>query len=229
VKTRIALTATLVAVPVFGFSAQVVMADSGEEPPVTTETTETISEEEAAEAAEAARLAELAIGLQQDIKFHRSKTWHYQKLSFVRRTKSNFEEKNPHGITYLQWMKKTWQKRHIKAKRFFTSFQYADRPLLPHQARIVGMRLAKKLYGWAGEQWRCLDDLWGDEESSWRWWADNPTSPAYGIPQALPGSKMGPGWVKSVLVQIRWGLRYIKGRYFSPCGALGFHRHNNAY
>lgn len=222
-KIRIALTALVAVLLVLGFGTSLVMAQSGEEPPVTgtTETTETISEEEATEAAEAARVAEMAAGLVKDIKFHRSQAWHYQKLSFVRRTKSNFEERNPHGITYLQWMKKKWQREHIKAKRFYTSDAYADRPLEPHQARIVGQRLAKKMYGWVGAQWNCLDDLWRRLESGWRWWADNPTSEAYGIPQALPGSKMGPGWVKSVLKQISWGLRYIKDRYTNPCNARG--------
>lgn len=58
------------------------------------------------------------------------------------------------------------------------------------------------------------------EESGWRVHADNPGSDAYGIPQALPGSKMGRGWRHDGYVQIRWGLRYIEGRYGSPCVAL---------
>ena len=42
--------------------------------------------------------------------------------------------------------------------------------------------------------------------------AANPSG-AYGIPQALPGSKMasaGPDWQTSAATQIRWGLGYIK-------------------
>lgn len=75
-------------------------------------------------------------------------------------------------------------------------------------------------YGWAG-QFSCLDALW-QHESGWRVSADNPSSGAYGIPQALPGRKMassGPNWRVNAVTQIRWGLRYIEGSYGSPCGA----------
>ncbi len=80
-------------------------------------------------------------------------------------------------------------------------------------------------FGWTGQQWQCLDTLWGTRESGWDHTSDNPTSDAYGIPQALPGSKMGPGWQHNPRVQIRWGLGYIKGRYGTPCGALA-HSHS---
>jgi hypothetical protein len=73
--------------------------------------------------------------------------------------------------------------------------------------------------GWTGAQWDCLYALWA-EESGWWHYADNPRSDAYGIPQALPGSKMGAGWQYDAWVQIAWGLDYIAGRYGSPCGAL---------
>ncbi|MDR1449340.1 MAG: ubiquitin-like domain-containing protein, partial [Propionibacteriaceae bacterium] len=43
--------------------------------------------------------------------------------------------------------------------------------------------------GWDGEQFGCLVKLW-NRESGWRVNASNPSSGAYGIPQALPGSKM---------------------------------------
>ena len=54
--------------------------------------------------------------------------------------------------------------------------------------------------------------------------ADNPSSSAYGIPQALPGSKMasaGDDWANNAVTQIRWGLGYIADRYGSPCSRLG--------
>ena len=69
----------------------------------------------------------------------------------------------------------------------------------------------------------CLKDMW-DRESGWRYDAEN-ASGAYGIPQALPGSKMasaGPNWATDPATQIKWGLGYIKGRYGTPCGAWGF-------
>lgn len=71
--------------------------------------------------------------------------------------------------------------------------------------------------GWGDDQWSCLDQLWS-RESGWRVNASNPSG-AYGIPQALPGSKMGPGWETDASVQISWGLGYISGRYSTPCGA----------
>jgi hypothetical protein len=75
-------------------------------------------------------------------------------------------------------------------------------------------------YGWSPSQFGCLVSLW-DQESSWNVYASNPSG-AYGIPQALPGSKMasaGPDWQTNATTQIRWGLGYIKSLYGSPCGA----------
>lgn len=74
-------------------------------------------------------------------------------------------------------------------------------------------------YGWGDDQFSCLVSLW-NHESGWRVTASNPSG-AYGIPQALPGSKMGPGWESNASVQISWGLGYISSRYSTPCGALG--------
>ena len=75
-------------------------------------------------------------------------------------------------------------------------------------------------YGWSGSQFGCLVSLW-NRESGWRVTAANPSG-AYGIPQALPGSKMfsaGPDWRTDAETQIKWGLGYIKGRYSTPCDA----------
>jgi hypothetical protein len=79
-------------------------------------------------------------------------------------------------------------------------------------------------FGFSADQFGCLDSLW-TSESGWRVTADNPHSSAYGIPQALPGSKMssfGADWATNPVTQIRWGLDYIKDRYGSPCGAWSF-------
>ncbi|CUR55170.1 Secreted protein [metagenome] len=76
-------------------------------------------------------------------------------------------------------------------------------------------------FGFGQDQFGCLDSLW-TRESNWRIDADNPSSSAYGIPQALPGSKMssaGADWATNPATQIRWGLGYIQDRYGSPCGA----------
>jgi hypothetical protein len=75
-------------------------------------------------------------------------------------------------------------------------------------------------YGWSSSQFGCLVSLW-NVESSWNIYASNPSG-AYGIPQALPGSKMasaGPDWQSNAATQIRWGLGYIKSTYGSPCAA----------
>ncbi|MFD1506978.1 G5 domain-containing protein [Georgenia yuyongxinii] len=88
--------------------------------------------------------------------------------------------------------------------------------------RAIGRDLAAAR-GWGAEQFRCLDALW-TRESNWRVHADNPSSSAYGIPQALPGSKMasaGADWATNPATQITWGLGYIAGRYGTPCGAWG--------
>ncbi len=76
-------------------------------------------------------------------------------------------------------------------------------------------------YGWSSSQFGCLQPLWA-LESGWSVTAENPSSGAYGIPQALPGSKMasaGADWQTDAATQIRWGLTYIQGLYGSPCGA----------
>jgi hypothetical protein len=83
--------------------------------------------------------------------------------------------------------------------------------------------IAQQLLAQAGEsgQWSCLDQLW-QQESGWSITAENASSGAYGIPQALPGSKMaadGPDWQTDATTQIKWGLSYIASTYGSPCAA----------
>jgi hypothetical protein len=76
-------------------------------------------------------------------------------------------------------------------------------------------------FGWSSSQFACLQPLW-EQESGWSVTAENPSSGAYGIPQAMPGSQMasaGPDWQTDAATQIRWGLQYIQSRYGSPCGA----------
>lgn len=80
-------------------------------------------------------------------------------------------------------------------------------------------------YGFSGEEEHmCLYKLWYSE-SAWKYTATNPSSGAYGIPQALPGSKMasaGADWKTNPLTQIKWGLEYIKQSYGTPCAAFDF-------
>ena len=87
----------------------------------------------------------------------------------------------------------------------------------PSSAKAYANGLVKQRYKSSAKQWTCLKALW-HRESGWRVKAGNPSG-AYGIPQAYPGKKMGKGWRHSATTQIKWGLRYIDGRYGSPCGA----------
>ena len=86
-------------------------------------------------------------------------------------------------------------------------------------------------YGWCGSQYTCLVTLW-NRESGWRVNAHNPSSGAHGIPQSLPGNKMasaGPNWYSDPHTQIKWGLKYIKNRYGTPCSALSSWNHKGWY
>ena len=96
----------------------------------------------------------------------------------------------------------------------------------PDEAKAIARGMLAS--GWkqwdTAEQWEALEWLW-EHESGWRWDADNPTSDAYGIPQALPGRKMasaGEDWKHNAATQIRWGLGYIQSRYGSPTAAKAF-------
>jgi hypothetical protein len=86
------------------------------------------------------------------------------------------------------------------------------------QSIAAGMVSAR---GWPSTEFDCLVALW-NKESHWNVYSNNASSGAYGIPQALPGSKMasaGADWATNPATQITWGLGYITGRYGTPCGA----------
>jgi hypothetical protein len=92
----------------------------------------------------------------------------------------------------------------------------------PGSAKAIAYDMVKAR-GWDDDEYACLVALW-KKESGWRVNAYNKSSGAYGIPQALPGKKMataGSDWQTNPATQIKWGLKYIKGRYGSPCGAWG--------
>jgi resuscitation-promoting factor RpfB len=93
-------------------------------------------------------------------------------------------------------------------------------PVPVGEAQMIAKQLVTAR-GWDGTQFGCLVDLW-NRESHWNVHAGNPVTGAYGIPQALPGSKMataGPDWQDNATTQIKWGLGYIASRYGTPCGA----------
>lgn len=82
-----------------------------------------------------------------------------------------------------------------------------------------------------GDQFQCFSNI-VDHESTWNYQASNPSSGAYGLVQALPGSKMasaGADWQTNPATQIKWGLNYMNDRYGGACGAWSFWQANNWY
>ncbi|MPY30372.1 lytic transglycosylase domain-containing protein [Streptomyces adustus] len=69
-------------------------------------------------------------------------------------------------------------------------------------------------------------------ESGWNHTATNSSSGAYGLVQALPGSKMataGSDWKTNPATQIKWGLDYMNSRYGSPAQAWDFWQTHHWY
>ncbi|WP_260855770.1 hypothetical protein [Curtobacterium sp. 9128] len=100
----------------------------------------------------------------------------------------------------------------------------------PAGAKATASALAASQYGWGAAQFQCLNSLW-TKESGWDYRAHNPSG-ATGIPQALPGSKMGtiaPDWADNATTQVTWGLQYIKAAYGTPCAAWSHSQATNFY
>jgi hypothetical protein len=106
----------------------------------------------------------------------------------------------------------------------------SEPPPDPGTAQAIAYKMLSS-FGWKpSTYYGCLDDIWS-RESGWRYNAEN-ASGAYGIPQALPGSKMasaGPDWQTDPTTQIKWGLGYIAERYNNPCSAWSFWEANGWY
>ena len=88
----------------------------------------------------------------------------------------------------------------------------------------IARQILKNKYGYGSSQFNCFNNIIM-RESMWRVNATNPSSGAYGIPQALPGSKMATiatDWRTNPATQIIWGIEYMKDRYGSPCAAWNF-------
>jgi hypothetical protein len=118
----------------------------------------------------------------------------------------------------------------LKAKREWEALKRRmsnDPSAAENQAYAKQMNAAK---GWGG-CWSSLLTMW-NHESGWNEHAANPGSGAYGIPQALPGSKMasaGPDWHNNAMTQISWGLGYVGARYGDPCKAWSFWQAHHWY
>jgi hypothetical protein len=101
----------------------------------------------------------------------------------------------------------------------------------PGTAQSIGYNMLPQFGFNQTTQWTCLLDLW-NLESGWLYDAENPSSGAYGIPQALPGDKMasaGADWQTDPATQIKWGLGYISQTYGTPCNAYDFDVANGGY
>jgi hypothetical protein len=121
--------------------------------------------------------------------------------------------------TYDKEKKKENSRSNKKASRSKNTSKYSSSKVKANQAFAKSYMESK--YSWGKNQHSCLVNLW-NRESGWRHTAANPTSSAYGIPQSLPGNKMasaGADWRTNPETQIKWGLKYIKHRYETPCGA----------
>ena len=99
----------------------------------------------------------------------------------------------------------------------------------PGTAQSIAYKMLPS-FGFSTDQFGCLNNIW-TRESGWVYNAEN-ASGAYGIPQALPGSKMasaGADWMTNPATQIKWGLGYIKSVYGSPCNAWVFWQAHSWY
>jgi hypothetical protein len=97
--------------------------------------------------------------------------------------------------------------------------------------REIARQIMKNKYGYDDSDYSCFNNII-IRESMWKINATNPSSGAYGIPQALPGSKMasaGSDWRTNPATQITWALDYMKKRYGSPCEAWSFKRGHGWY
>ncbi|MFF4755630.1 aggregation-promoting factor C-terminal-like domain-containing protein [Streptomyces sp. NPDC002514] len=105
-----------------------------------------------------------------------------------------------------------------------TPAQAATTSGLPAQA------IAKKMIP-DSAQWDAFNKI-VSRESGWNISATNRSSGAYGLVQALPGSKMssaGSDWKTNPATQIKWGLNYMNSRYGSPVGAWKFWQSHGWY
>ncbi|HEY0773577.1 MAG TPA: lytic transglycosylase domain-containing protein [Nocardioidaceae bacterium] len=102
--------------------------------------------------------------------------------------------------------------------------------LADEDPREIARRLMPE-YGLSESEFECLDALWVSE-SDWDPTADNPTSTAYGIPQALTGGthdNLPADYMTNPISQIRWGLWYVRESYGTACAAWEFKQANDWY
>lgn len=109
----------------------------------------------------------------------------------------------------------------------------ANRGYLPGTTdpRDIARQILQNKYGYGAGQFACFDNIIS-RESRWNVHATNPSSGAYGLAQALPGSKMASiasDWRTNPATQIIWGVQYMDNRYGSPCEAWSFWQAHSWY
>ncbi len=140
-----------------------------------------------------------------DITVLRGRTWHYQDLRHGKRSDTEYLERRVHALPRLHRIAHYWWRTMRSARHSFLVYQRdrAPQPVLDSCTRAV------------------IDH----EGSGWNPHATNTSTGAYGLPQALPGSKMasaGADWADNPATQIRWMIGYETSTYGSPCAALAF-------
>jgi hypothetical protein len=116
-----------------------------------------------------------------------------------------------------------------KTKKVSLTYKCTHRKQYPNTWRTV--KWCSKYYAktlMSKRQYGCFNNVI-KRESGWRYKARNKYSGAYGLPQALPGSKMGKGWKTNPRVQVRWAKKYMNNRYGSPCAAWSFWQNHHWY
>jgi hypothetical protein len=120
-----------------------------------------------------------------------------------------------------------------KAEQSVSTKSAASNASFPVQASYTTAQvqaMAQSIIG-NSSQYACFSNI-VTRESGWNYTATNASSGAYGLVQALPGSKMasaGADWRTNPATQIKWGLNYMNSRYGSPCGAWSFWQANSWY
>lgn len=124
-------------------------------------------------------------------------------------------------------VRKTLASRSSKPNMVTVRFQLGT----PTHNKIYAKFFISQRYDWGKIQYRCLVNLW-NRESGWSHESRNKHSGAYGIPQSLPANKMaseGKDWKTNPATQIKWGTKYIKKRYGTPCDAYAHFKANHWY
>jgi chromosome segregation ATPase len=166
----------------------------------------------------------------------------YAQLASLKNTTTQTEQQYQVGVAVAAQAAEVARENQLAAERAASSSSSAvaaSSSSYPDPTGVVVDTAAAKSYaqgaigsyGWGSDQYSCLVSLW-TQESGWRANALNTSSGAYGIPQALPASKMsvaGADWRTNADTQIDWGLAYIKSAYDSPCAAWNHEMSENPH